>query len=261
LRIAFHAGAWGSDHLFQALQAIATAGIGHVEVYTDVGQVYEERADEFLFFLQKAGLRLSGAYGGGVFTDPAFREADVEGARSAARWIREAGGTTLILQGGEPTGDSRGDMASVVATANAVGTACALEGVQFCYQPHMGTVVFRAAEVAAFFRDTDPKAVGVCLDTGHLSEGAVDVVPFVREQGTRIRVVHLRDLRAKPVFVGGPFANAGKGVVKLGAIAAALKAAEFDGMVVGFADDPREDPGKSAGDFARFVQTKLGLKG
>jgi inosose dehydratase len=260
LKVAFHAGAWGADHLFQALQGISKAGIGFVEVYADVAQVYEERADEFLFFLQKAGLRLSGAYGGGVFTDPDFREADVEGARAAARWVRDAGGSTLILQGGEGTGDAHRDLSSAAATANAVGAACRLEGVGFCFQPHAGTVVFREEEVAAFFRETDPAAVGVCLDTGHLAEASVDIVPFVQEHGSRIRVVHLRDLRPKPVFVGGPFANAGKGTVDLVAVVAALRVAGYGGTVVGFADDPREDPAASARDFARFAASKLRLK-
>ena len=260
MKVAFHAGAWGSDHLFQALQAISQAGIRLVEVYTDVVPVYEERADEFLFFLQKAGLRLSGAYGGGVFTDPDFREADVEGARSAARWVREAGGGLLILQGGEGTGDDRKDLACAASTANAIGTACRLEGVQFCYQPHIGTVVFREEQIRAFFAATDPEAVGACLDTGHLGEAGVDAVSFVQDHAARVRVVHLRDLRPKPVFVGGPFANAGKGTLKLAAAAGALRVAGFGGPIVGFADDPKEDPAKSARDFAKFVQSKLHLK-
>ena len=45
MKIAFHAGAWGSDHLFLALQSISKAGIRLVEVYTDVVPVYESRAD------------------------------------------------------------------------------------------------------------------------------------------------------------------------------------------------------------------------
>ena len=260
MKVAFHTGAWGSDHLFQALQGISQAGIRFVEVYTDVVPVYEGRADEFLFFLQKAGLRLSGAYGGGVFTDPVFREADVEGARAAARWVREAGGGFLILNGGESTGDDRRDLASAAATANAIGTACRLENIQFCYQPHAGTVVFREDAIRAFFAATDPETVGICLDTGHLGEASADAAELVVDFAARIRVVHLRDLRPKPVFVGGPFANAGKGTLDLAATAAALKVAGFGGPVVGFADDPREDPGKSVKDYAKYVQAKLHLK-
>jgi inosose dehydratase len=260
LKPTFHAGAWGSDHLFQALNAIAASRIRHVEVYADVATVYEDKADEFLFFLQKAGLSLAGAYGGGVFTDPEFREADVEGARTTARWLKEAGGTCLILQGGEATGDPQGDVAAAAATADAVGLACREEGIQFCFQPHAGTVVFRQEEVRAFASQTRPETVGLCLDTGHLAEAGADLVPFVVEHASRIRVVHLRDLRPKPVFVGGPFANAGKGNVNLPAVVAALRAQGYGGWVVGFADDPREDPAASAKDFARFAATKLHLK-
>lgn len=93
MKVTFHAGAWGADHLFQGLNAIAAAGFRAVEVYADVASVYEDKADEFLFFLEKGGLSLAGAYGGGVFTDPDFRDFDEEAARSVSRWIREAGPT------------------------------------------------------------------------------------------------------------------------------------------------------------------------
>lgn len=260
MKISFHAGAWGSDHLFQALNSIGAARIRNVEVYADVSTVYQDRADEFLFFLQKAGLSLAGAYGGGVFTDPDFREADVEGARAVAHWLREAGGKVLILQGGEGTGDPGKDVQCAAATANAVGQACRLEGIEFCFQPHVGSVIFREPEVEEFFRMANPQTVGICLDTGHFAEAGVDLVPFVARHVERIRVVHLRDLRPKPVFVGGPFANAGRGTVNLAAIVGALRGQAYDRWMVGFADDPREDPGKSAKDFAQFATSKLHLK-
>lgn len=260
MKVAFHAGAWGSDHLFQALNAIASARIPFVEVYADVASVYEGKADEFLFFLQKAGLSLAGAYGGGVFTDPDFREFDVEAARSAAHWIRQAGGRTLILQGAEGTGDPGSDLQVAASIANAVGQACQLEGIDFCFQPHVGSLIFQETEVRRFFGMTHPDRVGICLDTGHFAEAGVDIVPFVVEFAGRIRMVHLRDLRRKPVFVGGPFANPGRGILPLPAIVAALRAQSYNGWVVGFADDPQEDPSRSAQAFAEFASTKLGLR-
>lgn len=260
MKVTFHAGAWGSDHLFQALNAIAGARIRNVEVYADVASVYEGRADEFLFFLQKAGLSLAGAYGGGTFTDPDFREADVESARETARWIREAGGTTLILQGGEGSGNPEKDIREAAATADAVGKACGLEGVSFCFQPHAGTVVFKAEEIRTFLSLTRAEEVGLCLDTGHLTEAGVDLVPFIVAHAARVRVVHLRDVRRKPVFVGGPFANVGKGTVNLSAVLGALRGQDYHGGVVGFADDPREVPAKSAADYAAYVTSRLQMK-
>lgn len=260
MKVTFHAGAWGTDHLFQALNSIAAARLRHVEVYADIATAYEGKADEFLFFLDKAGLSLAGAYGGGVFTDPEFREFDVEGARNAARWLREAGGSVLILQGGEATGEPRRDLQVAASVANAIGQACREERVEFCYQPHIGTVVFKEEDVRSFFHMTHPENVGICLDTGHFAEANVDIVPFIVDHAPRIKVVHLRDLRNKPVFVGGPFANVGKGTVHLPAMVGALRAQGYQGWVVGFADDPREDPAKSAKEFAAYIHSKCGLK-
>ncbi len=260
MKVTFHAGAWGSDHLFLALNAIASPKHRFAEVYADVATVYADRADEFLFFLQKGGLGLAGAYGGGVFTDPDFRESDVESARATAHWVKEAGGSVLILQGGEGTGDPRRDLDTAAETANAVGRACREEGVLFCYQPHIGTVIFREAEVRTFFARTNPDHVGICLDIGHLAEAGIDLVPFIVQHAGRIGTVHLRDLRRKPVFVGGPFASPGKGTVNLPAVIGALRGQGYDGWVVGFADDPGEDPAKAARDFAQFATAKLHLQ-
>lgn len=257
MKVTFHAGAWGTDHLFQALNAITATGIRFVEVYADVATVYDGKADEFRFFLEKAGLSLAGAYGGGVFTDEDFREVDVEGARATARWLRQAGGDLLILQGGEPSDDPERDLRVAAETADAVGKACLQEKIRFCYQPHIGSVFFTEEQIRALLDATDPRLVHLCLATGHMSEAKVDLVPFIADYIDRIRIVHLRDLRMKPIFVGGPFANAGKGTVPLPAIIGALKSQEYAGWLVGFADDARIDPAQSARDFADYATQKL----
>lgn len=260
MKLTFHAGAWGSDHLFQALNEIRAAGIRHVEVYADVATVYDGKADEFQFFLQKAGLELVGAYGGGTFTDPHFREVDVESARAVARWIRHAGGTMLILQGGESTGNSDLDIQVTASTANLVGWACQSEGIQFCFQPHTGTVVFDEASIRKFLRVANPELVNLCADTAHLGEAKVDIVPLLLEFGERVKVVHLRDLRRKPIFVGGPFANPGKGVLGIPDIVATLRGTGYDGWVVGFADDPMVDPSTTAREFVDYARTQLHIE-
>jgi inosose dehydratase len=258
VHLAFHAGAWGADHIFQALNSIGAAGIRHVEVFADVATVYDSKAEEFLFFLRKAGHSLVGAYGGGVFTDPDFRESDTEASRALARWVKAAGGGVVILQGGDRTTDPDRDVQAASATANMIGQACRDEGVAFAYEPHAGTCIFEEGEIRRFLGFTNRDLVGLCVDTGHLADASVDLVPFVTEFTHRIRVVHLRDLRPKPIFVGGPFANPGKGTLPIPAVIAALRGSGFRGPVVGFADDPREDPAKTAIAFADYAERKLG---
>ncbi len=260
MQIGFHAGAWGSDHLFQALNEIRSTGLGSVEVFSDVATVYDGRAGEFKFFLQKAGLGLVAAYGGGIFTDVAFREADVEGAREMARWLAQAGGRILVLQGGESSGNADTDVHVAAATANLIGWACNAEGIEFCYQPHVGTVLLDELRLERFLGVANPELVGLCLDTGHLGEAGFDLVPFALQYAARVRIVHLRDLRRKPVFVGGPFTNPGKGTLPLVDVVAALRTQGYDGPVVGFADDPSEPPVKTARKFGEFVRTQLRLE-
>ena len=68
------------------------------------------------------------------------------------------------------------------------------QGLRFAYHPHLGTVVERGADVAAFLRHTGA-AVGLTLDTGHAALGGVDALDLIRAHPARIAHVHCKDVR------------------------------------------------------------------
>jgi inosose dehydratase len=43
---------------------------------------------------------------------------------------------------------------------------------------------------------TDPRSVGLCLDTGHLAYGGADPVAVAARYGDRVRHVHVKDVSA-----------------------------------------------------------------
>ena len=67
-------------------------------------------------------------------------------------------------------------------------------GVPMTYHHHMGTIVETQREIDLLMRHTG-KAVGLLLDTGHLTFAGGDVVETTRKHGRRINHVHCKDLR------------------------------------------------------------------
>jgi inosose dehydratase len=87
--------------------------------------------------------------------------------------------------------------------------------------------------------------VGICLDTGHMSIGGVDVLRFAREHAGRVSHVHLKDVDpglAAQVREGtleygddvaqGLYRPLGQGDVQVGAVVQALEQGGYRGWYV-----------------------------
>lgn len=68
------------------------------------------------------------------------------------------------------------------------------QGLRFAYHHHLGTVVERPEDLAAFIAATGP-SVGLTLDTGHAALGGMDPVAAIRAHPDRIAHVHCKDVR------------------------------------------------------------------
>ena len=118
------------------------------------------------------------------------------------------------------------------------------EGLRFAYHHHLGTVVERPVDLAAFLRTTGD-AVGLTLDTGHAALGGIDPVAAIRAHPKRIAHVHCKDIR-REVFTGvqkanksfldgvleGMFTVPGDGGLDYGAVMRALADIGYSGWIV-----------------------------
>ncbi len=108
--------------------------------------------------------------------------------------------------------------------------------------PHIGTMVETADDVQRVLAGS---TVGLCLDTGHLLIGGVDLVALAAEHAGRIRHTHLKDVDAtwaRRVRSGevtytdavrqGMYRPLGQGDVDIAAIVGSLEAAGYDGWYV-----------------------------
>lgn len=128
-------------------------------------------------------------------------------------------------------------------------------GVPMTYHHHMGTVIETEREVDLLMANTG-KAVGLLLDTGHLTFAGGDVAAAARRHGRRINHVHCKDLRfdvLKKVrqqemsfptgVIEGVFTVPGDGFIDFHAFARALADVGYEGWVVVEAEqDPKKAP-------------------
>ena len=128
-------------------------------------------------------------------------------------------------------------------------------GLRMAYHHHMGTVVETEAEIDRLMAVTG-EAVGLLLDTGHLTYAGGDVLGVARRHGRRLAHVHCKDVRP-PVLaearrrdrsfldavVAGVFTVPGDGAVDHPALMQVLKEVGYAGwLVVEAEQDPAVAP-------------------
>lgn len=117
--------------------------------------------------------------------------------------------------------------------------------MRLCYHPHMGTGVMIQSEVDRLMEYTKPELVHLLLDTGHLAFAGADPLEITRKYGSRIKHIHLKDVRAevvarvreanlsfKDAIEAGVFTVPGDGMIDFMPIFEALAQADFEGWLV-----------------------------
>jgi inosose dehydratase len=126
-------------------------------------------------------------------------------------------------------------------------------GMRLAYHHHMGTVVQTEAEIDRLMRATGP-AVGLLLDTGHLTYAGGDVLGVAKRHAARIVHVHCKDVRPAVLadarrrdrsfldaVVDGVFTVPGDGCVDYRSLLEILRDAGYDGwLVVEAEQDPKK---------------------
>ena len=137
----------------------------------------------------------------------------------------------------------------------AVALHLARRGVPMSYHHHMGTVIQTEDEIDRLLETTGP-ALGLLLDTGHLTYAGGDSTSFVRRHASRSNHVHCKDVRPGGLLdraqdqdwsfldaiVEGVFTVPGDGIIDFPAVLGALKEGGYEGWLVVEAD---QDPAKA----------------
>ena len=146
--------------------------------------------------------------------------------------------------------------------------------ISLTFHHHMGTVVQTAEETKRLMEGTDPEYVSLLFDSGHFAYCGEDPVAMVTKYVTRIKHVHLKDIRPDVVakvkaedmsFLAGVRAGAftipGDGCVDFKSIFKVLEDADYEGyMVVEAEQDPaKANPLEYAIRARKFIAENTGL--
>ena len=218
----------------ELLSAIAASGYEGVEITNTMIREYAGRPAEFKEALLAHGLRLAAfAYASPLgFTEPAYRDRELQGAEEALRFVAEFPGTPLVLGG--PSTPVRERVAEKIGHAaefyNEVGRRAQGAGVEVAFHPHShhGSILESREEYEQIMGLTDPTFVQWNPDTGHIVRGGQNLLETLRHFRFRIRHMHLKDVDAHHCWQ-----PLGQGVCGISAVLKFLEQeTDFSGWVV-----------------------------
>jgi inosose dehydratase len=185
--------------------------------------------------VRDAGLSVSGHYFSGPFLDPAKKDELFRLAKEKFDSLKVFGARNLVV--GPPAPPSGGDRMEAIArmalVVNELGRRAAAEGIAVGLHPHLNTLVETPEETGRLFELTDPKFVGLALDTGHYYLAGGDPVKALARHGSRLNYLHFKDA-VRPFKRPDFFPNLrelGKGEVDFPGVMRALKTLTYSGWI------------------------------
>ena len=157
-----------------------------------------------------------------------------------------------------------------------VAGACRDLGLDSVFHHHAATFIETPREIERLCDSVDADLLGLCLDTGHYQYGGGNPVDAVRQYGSRIRHLHLKDIRPAVLdsvrrdgvdFLEAVrrdvFCELGAGAVDFPRVISELTAAGFDGWAIVEQDTDTTKPGvnplESATRSRQFLREKIVL--
>ncbi|KIL41279.1 inosose dehydratase [Gordoniibacillus kamchatkensis] len=252
------------EQIMDDMQALGLGG-------TEMGRKYPTDPAELKRELAKRGLQLVSWWKSVLFSDPSYRDAELEAYRKHAEFLHEMGASVISTceVGGSLHFDPRrtphekevlrlddAGWASLAEGLNAAGAIAKQYGLKLTYHHHGGTAVERPEEIDRLMELTDPNLVYLLYDTGHAYYGGADPLAVLRKHYGRIAYIHLKDVRLPVLeearregadFITcirkGVFTVPGDGVIDFKPIVAELVQRGYNGwaMLEG-EQDPAEHP-------------------
>lgn len=132
--------------------------------------------------------------------------------------------------------------AQLVAATSELAAIAGCYGLDAVFHPHVGTYVEHRDEIERLLAETDPRLLGLCLDTGHCAYAGIDPAELCERHAGRVRYLHLKDvdrqiltrarregLRFQDAVAAGIFCPLGAGSVDFTALRGVLETARYSG--------------------------------
>jgi inosose dehydratase len=183
-----------------------------------------------------------------------------------AQFVRDVGGKYLQILDTRPSrAIVADDFTRLGQLLTELGKRTADLGIPLGYHNHMGAIGEAPDEVARVMAAVDPRYVKLELDVAHYQQGGGDPAKAVRDFGSSLLFLHLKDVEARTPAAKQPrpfrFVELGRGRVDLPAVMRALDEVRFSGWLVVELDavpDNSRTPRESAEINKRYLIDVLG---
>ena len=222
----------GRDKLLSVLTELKTAGFAGFETnYTSVQEAFADPAP-LRAEIQKHGVELIGLHMSARFTDAAAVAKDRAQIESVAKGTLALGGKHVFLSG---PGVPRNPDGTLVREAlerrceelNRAGKMCREMGLRLSSHNHDKELDNNAEEMRAVLAHTDPANVAILLDLAYVFVAGLQAPALIREIGSRVAAVHVRDMVGPKQEV-----LLGQGKIDYKATAEAMRAAGWSGWAI-----------------------------
>ncbi|SHF49316.1 inosose dehydratase [Kaistia soli DSM 19436] len=192
----------------KVMAALSEAGVSGIELTFGPGSIDNVlkafgSAKAFGSTLEARGLTVVSAF---MADAPAWSEnadlpAIIADAERRAAFLAEAGGEILVT--GLPMRRTVGVrpplfidvafMSHAAGIAHAIGEAVAAEGIKLAVHTESNSALWYERDIDLFMAFTDPRYVGLCPDSCHITLGGGDPVRTARRYNQRIILAHWKD--------------------------------------------------------------------
>ena len=254
--------------LEQSFKECKFLGYDYVENFAFIRDYYADDPQELVELTKKCGVNLCNLYGHFGFD----AEKEIDTAKKQVEFLAAIGGKWFNCQnggfgdGGPTERPTNPEMVETMAyIANTVGAYAKTLGVTLCFHPHYGTYIFSQSDIDLFAEKTNPEYVSFCIDTAHTTLAGMDPVALIKQLGSRIGYMHLKDVdtyalsKAEGRAKMASFRALGHGTVNFPAVKAALEEVGYDGVLCVELDRPEVCNFHSAEVSRIYIRDVLGL--
>jgi inosose dehydratase len=259
---------WGSAER-QAIDDISALGYAGIQMRNNA--VSEFKPEELLALLRQHNLKFVALSSGEINIDPAVEEQQLEMHVSNAKFVKAVDGLYLqVLDQLKPYPRkvAPDECVRLGKLLTELGKRMSDTGVKLGYHNHMNTISERPENLRRVMDASDPRYVGLLLDTAHYVAGGGDPAEAIVHYRDRLLFMHLKDVVDIPLDTPGAkypfkFVELGRGRVNLPAVMDALRKIRFDGWAIVELDrvpDKSRTPKECAAISKEYLQNQLHVK-
>jgi inosose dehydratase len=266
IRFGYTAMTWGNEER-QAIDDIAAVGFPGIQFRANA--VTEFKPAELKDLLAQHKLTFVALSIGDVSLDEPEAEQIAKHVANA-QFVKDSGGLYLQVLDqlkSYPRSATPDECKRLGSLLTQLGKRTADLGIPLGYHNHLNTLSQSPANLALILENTDPKYVGLELDTAHLVAGGGDPAKAIEKYHDRLLFVHLKDVHDIPADTPKAkypfeFVELGRGRVDLPSVFAALDRVKFHGWAVVELDrvpDKSRTPKESAIISKTYLEQKIGV--